>query len=43
MLREMGAQSAFVTATHDNEAAMRLYERVGFRTVNVERLYGKKL
>lgn len=42
-LRELGARSAAVTAIHDNESAAGLYESVGFRTVNRERLYGKKL
>jgi mycothiol synthase len=42
-LRELGAQTAFVTAIHDNEAARCLYESAGFETVNRERLYGKKL
>ena len=42
-LRELGAQTVFVTAVHDNEAARSLYESVGFETVNRERLYGKKL
>ncbi|HJQ28892.1 MAG TPA: GNAT family N-acetyltransferase [Rubrobacter sp.] len=42
-LREQGARSAFVTAIHDNDAASGLYESVGFRTVNRERLYRKKL
>jgi ribosomal protein S18 acetylase RimI-like enzyme len=42
-LREMGARAALVAALHDNEAAARLYESVGFETVNRERLYGKKL
>ena len=41
-LRELGAQTALVTAVHDNEAARSLYESVGFETVNRERLYGKK-
>jgi len=41
-LRELGAHTAFVIATHDNKAARNLYESVGFRTVNTERLYGKK-
>ena len=42
-LRGLGADTALVTAIHDNRAAIRLYESVGFRTVNAERLYGKKL
>jgi ribosomal protein S18 acetylase RimI-like enzyme len=42
-LRDLGAQTAFVTAIHDNEAARSLYESVGFHTANRERLYGKKL
>ena len=42
-LRELGAQTALVTAIHDNEAARSLYESVGFETVNRERLYGRKL
>ncbi len=42
-LRGLGAQTAFVTAIHDNEAATSLYESVDFHTVNTERLYGKKL
>jgi len=42
-LRELGAQSAFVTAVHDNAAARNLYESVGFEMVNLERLYGRKL
>jgi ribosomal protein S18 acetylase RimI-like enzyme len=41
-LRELGAHTAFVTAVHDNEAARNLYESVGFKTVNRERLYGRK-
>jgi mycothiol synthase len=40
-LRELGAHTAFVIAFHDNNAARRLYESVGFETVNTERLYGK--
>ncbi len=42
-LRQLGARSAAVTAVHGNEAAINLYESVGFETVNRERLYGKKL
>ena len=42
-LRALGASSVLVTSLHDNEAASRLYESVGFRTVNREYLYGKKL
>jgi mycothiol synthase len=42
-LRELGARTAFVTAIHDNETAAGLYESVGFKTVNRERLYGTKL
>ena len=41
-LRALGAQTAFVTAIHDNEAARSLYESVDFYTINRERLYGKK-
>jgi mycothiol synthase len=43
MLRALGASSALVTSLHDNEAASGLYESVGFRTVDREYLYGKKL
>lgn len=42
-LRDLGARAAAVTAIHDNDAAIRLYESVGFKTVNREHLYGKKL
>ena len=42
-LRALGARSALVSALHDNEAASGLYESVGFRTVDREYLYGKKL
>lgn len=42
-LRDLGARVAAVIAMHDNEAAAGLYESVGFRTVNRDRLYGKKL
>lgn len=42
-LRERGARTAAVTAIHDNDSAVRLYESVGFKSVNTERLYGKKL
>ena len=42
-LLALGARAAAVTAIHDNEVAIRLYESVGFWTVNTERLYGKKL
>ena len=42
-LQRLGATTALVTAMHDNRAAIRLYESVGFRTINTERLYGKKL
>jgi len=42
-LRNLGARAAAVTAIHDNETAAGLYESVGFRTVNRERLYGKKM
>jgi GNAT superfamily N-acetyltransferase len=41
-LRELGARTALVLAVHDNEAARRLYESVGFKKVNAERLYGRK-
>ena len=41
-LRDLGARAAAVTAIHDNDSAIGLYESVGFRTVNRERLYGKK-
>ena len=41
-LREPGAQTAFVTAIHDTEAARSLYESMGSHTVNRERPYGKK-
>ena len=41
-LRALGAQTALVTAIHDNEAARSLYESVDFYTINRERLYGKK-
>jgi ribosomal protein S18 acetylase RimI-like enzyme len=40
-LRAIGAQTAFVTTIHDNEAARSLYESVDFYTINRERLYGK--
>jgi GNAT superfamily N-acetyltransferase len=42
-LRHLGAHTAAVTVLHHNRAAVGLYESVGFRTVNTERLYGKKL
>ena len=42
-LRALGARSALVTSLHDNEAASGLYESVGFRTVDRECLYGRKL
>jgi len=42
-LQKLGARVAFVTAVHDNLGARRLYESLGFETVNRERLYGKKL
>jgi mycothiol synthase len=42
-LQELGARTAAVTAIHDNEAAIRLYNSVGFRTVNRERFFCKKL
>jgi mycothiol synthase len=42
-LRALGARSALVTSLHDNEAASGLYGAVGFRTVDREYLYGKKL
>jgi hypothetical protein len=42
-VRGLGAHTAFVTATHDNEAAGSLYKSVSFKTVNTERLYGKKI
>jgi mycothiol synthase len=42
-LRALGASSVLVTSLHDNVAASGLYESVGFRTVNREYLYGKKL
>ena len=42
-LRELGARTAAVTAVHDNESATGLYESVGFKTVNAELLYCKKL
>jgi mycothiol synthase len=41
-LRAIGARAAAVTAIHDNEIAAGLYESVGFKTGNTERLYGKK-
>ena len=41
--RDLGAGPALVTAVRRNEAAARLYESMGFRTVNRERLYGKEL
>ena len=40
-LQKLGARTALVTAIHDNRAAARLYDSVGFGTVNVERFYGK--
>ena len=40
-LRGLGAHTALVTATHGSEPARSLYESVGFKTVNRERLYGK--
>jgi mycothiol synthase len=42
-LRVLGARAALVTVIHDNEAAARLYDSVGFETVNTERFYGKML
>jgi mycothiol synthase len=42
-LQGLGARAAAVTAIHDNESAARLYESVGFKTVNREHLYCKKL
>lgn len=42
-LHRLGARTVFVTAISDNRAAVGLYESVGFRTANTERLYGKKL
>ena len=41
-LRDLGAQTAFVTSIHDNEAARSLYESVDFYTINRECLYAKK-
>ena len=41
-LQRLGTRTALVTAIHDNSAAKNLYESVGFRTVNTERLYGKQ-
>ena len=41
-LQRLGARTALVTALHDNEAAAKLCESVGFGTVNREWLYGKK-
>jgi mycothiol synthase len=41
-LRAIGAQTALVTAIHDNEAVRSLYEAMDFYTINRERLYGKK-
>ena len=42
-LHRLGARTVFVTALSDNRPAAGLYESVGFRTANTERLYGKKL
>jgi ribosomal protein S18 acetylase RimI-like enzyme len=42
-LHELGARTVAITAVHDNEAAIYLYESLGFETVIKERLYGKKL
>ena len=42
-LHHLGAQHAAVTALHHNRPAAELYESLGFRTANSERLYGKKL
>jgi GNAT superfamily N-acetyltransferase len=41
-LRDLGARTTAVTALSGNRAAARLYESVGFRTVNTERFYGRK-
>ena len=42
-LRDLGARAASVTAMHDNKIAAGLYESLSFKTINRERLYGKKL
>jgi hypothetical protein len=41
-LRAIGAQTAFVTAIHDNEAARSLFESMDFYTIDRARLHGKK-
>jgi mycothiol synthase len=42
-LHRLGARTAAVTALSNNRAAIGLYESVGFRAANTERLYGKNL
>ena len=42
-LRALGAENALVTYISGNDAAARLYESAGFRVVDRECLYGRKL
>lgn len=42
-LRDRGAQSALVGCVHGNDDALGLYESAGFRTVDREYTYGRKL
>jgi len=42
-LRDRGAESAFVICVHGSDAALRLYESAGFRTVEREYTYGREL
>ncbi len=42
-VKAQGMETAIVCADHDNAAAQRLYESVGFRMVNRLRLYAKNV
>jgi mycothiol synthase len=42
-LRDSGAESAQILCVHGNDAALRLYESAGFRVVDKEYTYGRKL